>query len=423
MLDPSGIYTIHTLDGDDAPDVAIREGGPKAVEGDSQSMPSVQESGQGPVLVHVIRGFIDAGSTGEIVADHLLERFTCTRLVDFDADQLISYRARRPTMTFDGDRWVDYEEPKIVIDVLHDAEGTAFLLMHGLEPDVQWDRFVTATTDIIERFDVSLVVGVHGMPMGVPHTRAIGATGHATRSELLLPQPHVFGRVQVPASIPALLEYRLGQEGRDALGFAVHVPHYLAQGEYAPAALEALRQVERATGLDLDSPALEEAARESNAEIDRQMEASPEVRTVVEGLEEQYDRFMETAGRVTLLAETTVIPTAEEIGAEFERFLAEQDQGGESGGFGSEFGEARPHYDDGLPSAGHSPSSPDHSTSTGEWRADDASHPSAEGAPDGEAAPDAEAQPDAGAQSDGEGPSDGAPRTARDTPKPSDEDV
>jgi hypothetical protein len=46
---------------------------------------------------------------------------------------------------------------------------------------------------------------------------------------------------------------------------------------------------------------------------------------VVRALEEQYDRFAEGAARNSLLAEgVDRMPTAEELGSEFERFLAEQ---------------------------------------------------------------------------------------------------
>ena len=41
-----------------------------------------------------------------------------------------------------------------------------FLLLHGVEPDVQWERYVAAVRQIVERFDVPLTVGVHGIPMG-----------------------------------------------------------------------------------------------------------------------------------------------------------------------------------------------------------------------------------------------------------------
>lgn len=312
MLDPKSIYTVHALEG---------------LITSARSEDGQPEAGaiQGPVLLHAIRGFVDAGSTGEMFTTHLQDQFSPQRLVDFDIDQLLSYRARRPIMSFEGDRWSDYEQPELAVDLLHDAEGTAFLLLHGMEPDLQWERFVAAVTEVIATFDVSLVVGVHGVPMGVPHTRPASSTGHATRAELLLPQPPVFGRLQVPSSASALLEFRLGEAGRDALGYAVHVPHYLAQGEYAPAAREAVQQVEKVTGLALESGQLDEAAREARDEINRQMAGSDEVRTVVEALEEQYDKFVQTTQRTTLLAESASLPTADELGAQFEQFLAEQD--------------------------------------------------------------------------------------------------
>jgi hypothetical protein len=183
---------------------------------------------------------------------------------------------------------------------------------------------------LVERFDVPLTIGVHGIPMGVPHTRPVSATAHATRAELVADHTSWFGTVQVPASAGALLEFRLGQSGHDAMGFAVHVPHYLAQSPFPLATQAALRHVERATGLDLRVAALDAAVREANEEIDRQVQASDEVGAVVHALEEQYDSFARSIGRTSLLAETAEIPTADELGEEFERFLASQGPDGPS---------------------------------------------------------------------------------------------
>jgi hypothetical protein len=47
----------------------------------------------------------------------------------------------------------------------------------------------------------------------------------------------------------------------------------------------------------------------------------------VQALEQQYDSF--AANRESLLASDEAVPTAEELGAQFEQFLAEQ-QGRES---------------------------------------------------------------------------------------------
>lgn len=276
-----------------------------------------------PVLLHVLRGFVDAGGAAELVAEHLLEHFASRRLVTFDVDQLLDYRARRPMMTFDVSRWRDYDEPALVIDVLHDAEGTPFLLLHGLEPDVQWERFAAAVREVVERFDVSLTVGLNGIPMGVPHTRPVSVTAHGTRPELV-DSIGLFGTVQVPASIGSVLEYRLGRWGHDAVGFAVHVPHYLAGSGFPPAAVAGLRNVEDVTGLVLDAPDLEPAARQALAAVDRQVAGSDDVAIVVRALEEQYDTLAKTLGHPSLLAGGVGLPTADEIGAELERYLAEQ---------------------------------------------------------------------------------------------------
>ncbi|WP_372594486.1 PAC2 family protein [Actinotalea sp.] len=280
-------------------------------------------AGTEPTLVHLVRGFVDAGNASQVAAEHLVESFAPQRLVTFDVDELLDYRSRRPTMTFDASRWSDYEEPHLAIDVLRDLEGVPFLLLHGSEPDIRWESWVAAMRQVVERFGVPLTVGAHGIPMGVPHTRPTSVTAHGTRAELVSAYPSWFGTVQVPASASALLEYRLGQWGHDALGFAVHVPHYIAQSGYPRAAIAALENLERSTGLDLASGRLESAAAETTAEIDEQVAASAEIGAVVHALEEQYDAYTGSITRPGLLSAD--IPTADELGAEFERFLAQQD--------------------------------------------------------------------------------------------------
>lgn len=303
MLDPRDIYDV---------DVEVAE-----------RMDAAARRGVGPVLVHALQGFVDAGHAGQVAVDHLVGSGAGQRLVTFDVDQLVDYRSRRPVMTFDSG-WTHYAAPELVVDLLEDAQGVPYLLLHGAEPDLQWERWVAAVRQLVERFDVPLVVGVHGIPMGVPHTRPVSVTAHATRAELVADHTSFFGTVQVPGSASALLELRLGESGHDAMGFAVHVPHYLAQSPFPAAGLAGLRHVERATGLDLGLAALEPAATDALHEVERQVESSSEVAAVVQALEEQYDAFTRSVGRTSLLAQTTDLPTAEEIGAELERFLAEQ---------------------------------------------------------------------------------------------------
>jgi predicted ATP-grasp superfamily ATP-dependent carboligase len=282
------------------------------------------------VMLYYLDGFVDAGSAGRQLASHLLETLEHTEVARFDVDSLLDYRSRRPAMIFAKDHWESVEEPEIAVHLVRDAAGTPFLLLNGLEPDREWERFTRAVLALSDQLRVRLAASFHGIPMGVPHTRPLGVTGHATKPELIDGYNPLVDRLQVPGSASALIEFRMGEASKAAVGFAVHVPHYLAHASYPAAAVTLLGAVERATGLQLPADALREAAEMTDAEIARQVEGSDEVTEIVRSLEQQYDAF--SAEHNDLLSGAPEnMPTAEELGAQFEKFLAEQQQLGGDG--------------------------------------------------------------------------------------------
>lgn len=281
-----------------------------------------------PVLIQALDGFVDAGSAKRLAREHLLSTHESRVVAMFDVDSLLDYRARRPLMTFDIDHWSDYADPQLALHLLHDAAGTPFLVLAGPEPDVQWEVFIAAVRLLVEQLGVRLTVGLNAIPMAVPHTRPLGIISHASRSELVAGNERWVGTVQVPSSAGHLLEYRLGQAGHDAAGFAVAVPHYLSDTGYPAASLALLQSVSELTGLALSTGPLEESARQVRAEIDKQVSASEEVVTVVQALEVQYDAYLAGAKRSLLAEMGGSLPTADELGAELETFLAQQAEDG-----------------------------------------------------------------------------------------------
>ncbi|TFV56769.1 PAC2 family protein [Geodermatophilus sp. DF01-2] len=213
---------------------------------------------RGLVLVHDLAGEFDAASAGALAGAHLLAALPQQVIARFDADSLVDYRGHRPRMTFHGDRYESFSAPEIQLYALEDDAGEPFLLLHGVEPDFAWERFVAAVGGLVERLGVTSVVALQAIPMPVPHTRPVTVTAHATRRALI----------------------------------------------------EELR----------------EAAEAHRTEVDEQIARSPENTAVVASLEQQYDQF--TAGREgrDLLGDVAEVPSGEEIGAEFERFLAEQER-------------------------------------------------------------------------------------------------
>jgi hypothetical protein len=278
----------------------------------------------GPVLVQALTGFVDAGSAIQLAREHLLERLDSRVLATFDLDQLLDYRSRRPTMVFIEDHWESYEEPRLALHLVRDQLGSEFLLLAGPEPDLQWERFIAAVTGLVERLGVKLTIGLNAIPMAVPHTRPVSVTAHATDQSLLGDRESWLQRVQVPASVGNLLEFRLGKAGHDAMGFAAHVPHYLAQTTYPAASELLLDSVSQTSGLALPTGELRQAAKVVRDDVDKQIAEDEQATRLVSSLEAQYDAFVRGRENNLLAEEQGPLPTADELGAELERFLAEQ---------------------------------------------------------------------------------------------------
>ena len=231
-----------------------------------------------PVLIHQLDGFVDAGQAGRLFSANLLENLEHEVLAEFDHDQLHDYRSRRPAMIFDTNRWKSYAD------------------LHLRIYRVRLER------------NIPLVLA----------KATITLTAHATDASLIKGYRSWIDRVEVPASFTGLLEFRLGQMDRKAMGFAAHVPHYLAQASFPEATLTLTRSLNQATGLAVPLEPLEKASASNLADIAEEMATSTEVQELVATLEQQYDALQaEQPDRV---------PSAEEIAAEFERFLAEREK-------------------------------------------------------------------------------------------------
>jgi len=279
-------------------------------------------------LVMGFTGFADAGHVVRQVTAELLDTLDAEMIAEFDADQLIDYRSRRPQVSFVEDHLQDYQAPSLALYRLVDGLGSPFLLLAGFEPDLQWERFARAVVGLVEELDVNLVTWIHSIPMPVPHTRPVGVTVHGNRPELIEGISVWKPTVEVPAAVGHILELRLTEAGRNIAGYVIHVPHYLAEAEYPTAAVAGLEYLGAATSLMLPTDRLREAGREVGRQIAEQIEASEEVQQVVSRLEARYDEKAEGTVRRSLLAdENDQLPNADALGAAVEAYLARKEPG------------------------------------------------------------------------------------------------
>lgn len=283
------------------------------------------ESGvpRGLPLVAAVTGFTDAGGAVQQVTEYLLDALDAETVVEFDADALLDYRARRPILFFDETRFTEYRKPELAIRLARDELGAPFFLLTGYEPDFRWESFSTAVLELIERFEVSSTTWINAIPMPVPHTRPIGATVSGNRDELIDAHSIWRPQTQVPGNAMHLLEYKLQEAGHPVAGFVLLIPHYLGDTEYPAAAVAALESITAATGLLLPTDRLREEGREFLAKVDDQVDGNSELQRLVGTLEERHDSYMEeNALRSPLTGDDGEVPSADSIAAELEKFLA-----------------------------------------------------------------------------------------------------
>ena len=130
MQDPTQLYTRH----DAAPGDAVPDGL--------------------GVLV-TLTGHLDAGHVGRQVGAGLRERLAHRTVARFDVDQLHDYRARRPRIRFDRERYTDLRMPALDVELMEDLLGHPFLLVAGPEPDMQWGRFTAALLGLLQEWEAS----------------------------------------------------------------------------------------------------------------------------------------------------------------------------------------------------------------------------------------------------------------------------
>lgn len=274
------------------------------------------------VLITAITGFLDAGNAVRAATDHLREVLEHRVLALFDIDLLFNYRERRPMMQFRSDHFEGVGLPSLSLIEFIDERGTPFLVLVGDEPDLGWQTVTDAIIELVEDLDVNLTVGLAAVPFPAPHTRPVPITAHSNDPLLITGRQPWVGDIDVPGALSSLIELQLAEEGHRSMGFAAHVPHYLAGMDHPRSALALLTEVMGATGLVLPLDELRERADEADVELNGQIAGNSENEEVVRGLEQSYDQM--AAGR----AEKVDSPSGDELAEQIERFLAEMDARG-----------------------------------------------------------------------------------------------
>jgi PAC2 family len=274
-----------------------------------------------PVLVVMLTGWIDASGAAAAAMTTVQEEWSVRPLATFDGDTFIDYRARRPTMELrEGVNmrlvWADIE-----LHVGRDADGHDVMTLSGPEPDSQWRRFADVVSTLAVELGVKQMVVLGAYPFATPHTRDPRLSISSPSDDVVAGLMYLKNSVDVPAGMGAVLEHAFTEKGVPAVGIWAQVPHYVSAMSYPAATLSLLTGLNDVAGLVVDAAAVRQETIIQRQRLDQLVAGNDEHRAMVNQLEELYDQ----AKQQTDLLGTGGMPTGDELAAEFEQFLRDQD--------------------------------------------------------------------------------------------------
>lgn len=272
----------------------------------------------GRTLLVTLGAFSDAGAAQALVDDHLLNTLSSRVIGRVDMDQVYDYAGHRPEVTLELDHFTDYAAPEILLHEVTDTEGETFFLLTGPEPSFQWERVASAVRIIVDQLGIERTLMLQGFPAPVPHTRDLPVTRYAGDPDSITVRRTMPGTFRLRAPFTALLTLRLAEAGHEVVGLVAHVPQYLHEMSYPDAALALLEAVSQEQGPQLPVAALESQAGPVREAVAAQVAEAPQLQEMVANLEQRYDSLL-----ISGAAEE--VPSAEDIAAEVEQFLADLD--------------------------------------------------------------------------------------------------
>jgi proteasome assembly chaperone (PAC2) family protein len=277
---------------------------------------------ESPVLILALDGWIDAGLGAANARAALLAGLEPVTVAVFDTDELLDHRARRPTMHLVEGVVTGLTWPTVELQAASDRDGHDLLLLVGAEPDHSWRAFTRGVVDLALEFGVRLVVGLGAYPAPVPHTRPAKVAVTAGDPQLIT-HGMVRATIDVPAGVQAAIERRATDVGLPAIGLWAQVPHYVAAMPYPAASLALLETLASVTGVNVDSPALQQEVNGTRERIDSLIGENDEHVRMVQQLEAAVDS--ELAAEPGTVLGAGPLPSGDELAAELERFLRDQD--------------------------------------------------------------------------------------------------
>src|SRR2546428_7854087 len=241
-----------------------------------------------PALICSFRGWNDAAESASSALRFLATQWEAEEVGAIEPEEFYDFQVTRPTVTLTEGltRKIEWPELPFSSARLEGADRDAVFLI-GAEPNLRWRTFSETVVQAARELGIEFVISLGALLADVPHTREVRITGIAANAALAEQLGFSQTRYEGPTGIVGVLHDACARAGLVSASLWAPVPHYVASVPSPKASLALIRQVERLLEVKVDLSGLEEAATEYERRLDEAVASEPEVRALVERLEQQ----------------------------------------------------------------------------------------------------------------------------------------
>jgi proteasome assembly chaperone (PAC2) family protein len=270
-----------------------------------------------PVLVASFSGWNDAASAAGTAMGAIAASLETELIASVDPEEFFDFQANRPTIEISDGEMQGVEWPdNLVVAATADVAERDLLLISGTEPSTRWRTFCNSVLDIAEACGVESVVTFGSLIADVAHTRPVPITGLATDAAMVEQLGFEDVAYEGPTGVLGIFHALCRERDISAASLWAAVPHYAAAVPNPKAGLALLRRLEGMIGIAIEASELEQAAAAFEQQVTQAVAANPEIKEMVERLEEQQDEVADFTQED--------VPSGDAIAQEFQRFLRQQ---------------------------------------------------------------------------------------------------
>lgn len=276
------------------------------------------------VLIVAFNGWSDAGNASTLALKHLQDHLSVHPVHVIGAEGYIDLQMYRPMLTKlpNGNRIIEWPDAKFYAPVIQSEDEVAshvttlkgdpvhnIFLLDATEPAHQWMSFADEILDLIETWEIDLVVFLGSMFSDAPHTRPIQVLVTSEDPEIRAEFEAEETNYEGPVGIGTVLAHALVSADIPSVSLWAQVPHYVHSAPSPKATLALIDRCEELLDIVIPRGNLLAEATDWESNINMLAGQDDEMSSYIERLEEARDSIEGPES------------TGEAIAHEFEKFL------------------------------------------------------------------------------------------------------